>query len=390
MAMIEETPVTAPARFVVEGNDLLLLPDGEERLRVLLKLIAGAKQRLDLYYYIFSNDACGQEIMDALIEACNRHVKVTLMVDAFGSAKTPQAFFDQLSQAGGRFAWFGARRSLRYLIRNHQKMAIADGRSALIGGFNCELLYFSSATERMAWCDLGLLVKGPVAKTLEGWFDELARWSIDRGQRFRHLRRLVREWKPGNAKVSWLIGGPTRFLNSWARHVKHDLNSSKRLDLVAAYFSPSPSILRRIRSIAQRGDARLITPERSDNSATIGAARHLYRRLLGADVRIYEYLPQKLHMKLIVIDDIVYVGSANFDMRSLFINLELMLRVEDKAFAAHARALVDKLEEQSVEIDRQRYSAMSSPWSRMRWWVDFLLVGVLDYTVTRRLNFRRR
>src|SRR5690606_28936471 len=103
----------------------------------------------------------------------------------------------------------------------------------------------------------------------------------------------------------------------------------------------------------------------------------------------FEYQPQKLHMKLIVIDNIVYVGSANFDMRSLFLNLELMLRVEDEGFAAEARALVDGLTEQSARIDGRAYGALSSPLSRLRWWIDYLLVGVLDYTVTRRLNFRK-
>ena len=42
-------------------------------------------------------------------------------------------------------------------------------------------------------------------------------------------------------------------------------------------------------------------------------------------------------MKLVVVDDAVYIGSANFDIRSLFINVEMMLRIEDKDFAAHAR-----------------------------------------------------
>jgi cardiolipin synthase len=95
-------------------------------------------------------------------------------------------------------------------------------------------------------------------------------------------------------------------------------------------------------------------------------------------------------MKLIVIDDIVYVGSANFDMRSLFINLELMLRIKDAAFAAEARVLVDGLAAQSDAVDERAYAALSSPFARLRWWIDYLLVGVLDYTVTRRLNFRRR
>ncbi|WP_436424588.1 phospholipase D-like domain-containing protein, partial [Enterococcus faecium] len=70
-------------------------------------------------------------------------------------------------------------------------------------------------------------------------------------------------------------------------------------------------------------------------------ARFTYAGLLRKHVEIYEYQPTKLHTKLYVIDDAVYVGSANFDMRSLFINLELMLRIEDAAFADHVRGYVE-------------------------------------------------
>ncbi|WP_395236966.1 phospholipase D-like domain-containing protein, partial [Salmonella sp. ZJHZ21_0184] len=74
---------------------------------------------------------------------------------------------------------------------------------------------------------------------------------------------------------------------------------------------------------------------------TIAAARFTYAGLLRKGVALYDYLPTKLHTKLYVIDDVVYVGSANFDMRSLFINMELMLRVHDAAFAAHVRRYIE-------------------------------------------------
>ncbi len=386
----ELEPVIEPTRHVVDGNELVFVPGGEERLEALIGLIDGAHRQLDIYYYIFAKDACGERVADALIEARNRGVAVTLMVDAFGSALTPVDFFETLVEAGVRFAYFGARRSTRYLIRNHQKMVIADSRRVLVGGFNCERSYFGACDEALAWCDLGLLVEGPLVAQLQRWFDELASWTFDSQQRYWQLGRMIRKWKPGKGKAVWLIGGPTRYPNSWTRNVNADLQAGRQLDLVAAYFSPSRAMINRINRIARRGVARVVTAMKSDNRATIGAARHLYRRMLAAGVGVFEYRPQKLHMKLIVIDDIVYVGSANFDMRSLFINLELMLRVEDAGFAEEARALVDMMTAHSRDIDEQTYRIMSSPLRRLVWWFDYLLVGVLDYTVTRRLNFRRK
>ena len=158
--------------------------------------------------------------------------------------------------------------------------------------------------------------------------------------------------------------------------------------MVAAYFSPSTGMLRRIRHIARRGEVQLVMASKSDNTATVSAARYLYKKLLGAGARIWEYQPCKLHMKLIVIDDAVYIGSANFDMRSLFINLELMLRIEDKDFAETMRGFIAGRQAESAEItaayERRHFSGLS----RLNGWLSYLLVGTLDYTVTRRLNFR--
>jgi len=117
------------------------------------------------------------------------------------------------------------------------------------------------------------------------------------------------------------------------RAVSNDLIAGTRLDMIMAYFSPAVRLLARIGRIAKKGETRLLLAAKSDNGATIGASRILYGRLLKRGARIWEFSPCKLHTKLIVLDDAVYVGSANFDMRSLYINLEIMLRIEDKALA---------------------------------------------------------
>src|SRR3546814_18077251 len=111
---------------------------------------------------------------------------------------------------------------------------------------------------------------------------------------------------------------------------------------------------------------RIITAGKSDNNATIAAARFTYAGLLRNGVEVYEYQPTKLHTKLYVIDDAVHVGSANFDVRSLFLNLELMLRIALPAFAAHFRAyvaheLADRSEERRVGKEGVR--TVSSRWS---------------------------
>ena len=109
--------------------------------------------------------------------------------------------------------------------------------------------------------------------------------------------------------------------------------------MIAAYFAPPWGMLKRIARVGAKGRARLVTAAKSDNTATIGAARFTYNQLLKRGVEIYEYQRTKLHTKLMVFDDVVHIGSANFDIRSLYLNLEMMLRVDDAEFASLMRAL---------------------------------------------------
>jgi cardiolipin synthase len=160
-----------------------------------------------------------------------------------------------------------------------------------------------------------------------------------------------------------------------------------RLDIVSAYFSPPRSFLRRIGRLGDRGRVRVITAGKSDNNSTIGAARHNYARMLRHRVEMYEYQPARLHTKLSVLDEMVYIGSANFDFRSAYINLEIMLRIEDRAFADMMRGYFERELALSEPITPELHARRATLLRRLRWTIAHWLVTSMDYTVTRRLNF---
>lgn len=379
---IWEDPV--PFKAEAQGLSFTFYPSGKDRLERLLSLIDGAKDSLKLCFYIFANDDAGEAVRDALVKAANRNVEVTLIVDGFG-AGAEDSFFAELADAGGRYTRFSPRWSQRYLIRNHQKMVIADDKTAMIGGFNVEHDYFAPPEEN-GWHDLGLTLKGDAVEGLVSWFDRLEQWTADPKANWRAMYRMIRQWDAGSGSVRWLIGGPTRGWSSWAKCVGNDLRQGKQLDMMMAYFSPSPSLLRRIGRISKYGEARLVMAGKSDNGATLGATRALYGYLLKRDAQIYEFQPCKLHAKMIVLDDAVYVGSANFDMRSLFLNLELVLRIEDKQLADTMRAYLAKHVTASEHITAESHRRNATFGKRIKWAISWFLVTVVDYTVTRRLN----
>jgi cardiolipin synthase len=370
----------------VAGNRLSLLIEGPERLDALIALIDGAERTLRLLFYIYAADGAGARVRDALDRAVRRGVAVTLIIDAFGSA-ADDAFFETLSADGATVCRFRPRYGRRYLLRNHQKLALADEARVIIGGFNIEDDYFGTAADR-SWRDLGLLVDGPAATRLVGYYDALAAWTVGPSISSRPLRGALERLSEPAGQVRWLLGGPARRLSPWALSVKDDMKHSRRLDMIAAYFAPNPRMLRRVEGVAKGGGtARVLTAAKSDNNATIGAARHCYNRLLRRGVRVFEYQPTKLHTKLFVIGDVVHIGSANFDMRSLYLNLELMLRIDDAAFAARLRAYFEGELARSTEITREAHRARSGVLDRIKWAIAYFVVAVVDYGVARRLNF---
>jgi cardiolipin synthase len=110
------------------------------------------------------------------------------------------------------------------------------------------------------------------------------------------------------------------------------------------------------------------------------AGQSLYRRLLKAGAEIYEYTPQILHAKLFVVDDTVYVGSANLDPRSLSINYEVMLRFQDAQMASEAREIFGNTLRHCRRVDPAEWRRSRTFWTRFKErWAYFLLTRIDPY-----------
>jgi len=373
-----------PFRIAAQDHSFTFYPGGADRLAALIDLIASARERLEVFYYLFDDDESGTRVRDALVAAARRGVAVHLIVDAFGN-DAGAGFFAPLRAAGGRFAEFSPKWGTRYLVRNHQKFAIADGARVMTGGANVSDHYFAPP-EANGWCDLSVLVEGPVAAQFVRWFALLAEWTENeaRGRvaQLRRLRDIVKDWDGGSGPVRLLVGGPLVRRGHWAWALRQDLARARRLDTVTAYFSPPRSFRRQIARVARRGAVRMVMAGKSDIAAAIDMARLQYGQLLRAGVRLFEFQPCKLHMKLLVVDGASYVGSANLDKRSLRINVELMLRIEDEALAARLRALIDHLEAASEPVTLKWYAEHATLLARLRWGIAYWL-NLADYRVSR-------
>jgi cardiolipin synthase len=379
-------PTREPIRAEIAGNRLELIESGVDRFTMLLELIAGAERSIRMLMYMFNPDEDGDAVRNALTQAAQRGVAVKLLIDGFGSAATP-SFFTDLGEAGGEHCVFNPTWGRRYLLRNHQKLIVIDDKTVLIGGANIDATYLEDRGAKH-WRDLWLRLDGPEAALPGRYFDTLFRWSKRPKPTLRSLRRLVGEYAEWRGPLQWKFSGPLSVRNSWWRSICRDMKNARRLDMIFAYFAPPGAMIRRIGRVGRRGRARIVNAAKSDNIATIAAARHSYSRLLRRHVEIYEYQPAKLHTKLAIVDDVVHIGSSNFDYRSFYINLEVMLRIADRGFAEAMRGYFERELQNCRWITPEVHARRATLWRRVKWAVSHFLVNVTDYTVTRRLNFR--
>lgn len=375
--------------FTVDGHEGRLVTGGEERRELILELIEGAQKRLQLVFYDMADDEQGLRIRDALAAALERGVEVSLMIDGFGliDLKDEEKFFAPIKEHGGDVLVMNPSFGRRYFLRNHQKIVVIDHERCLIGGANLAHDYLSD-DEETCWRDLWLLLVGPQAAHLGDYVDALWGFAHSDKRRFGELSDIVAEYSQIDGPLQWKLSGPWPRHTPWPTDFVRDLWKAKAVDIVAAYFSPPKSLKRRLWRVADRGgDVRLLSAAKSDNSATIAAARFTYGQLLAKGVEVFEYQRCKLHTKLAIIDDVVFIGSSNFDFRSLFINMELMLRIKDKRVADQFRAYVSGELEDAEHITRAVYKERASLWRRIIWRMSNFLVTTMDYTVSRRLNF---
>jgi cardiolipin synthase len=106
----------------------------------------------------------------------------------------------------------------------------------------------------------------------------------------------------------------------------------RRVLMVTPYFIPDATLLMALTLAARRGVLiDIILPRRSNHRLADVARHRPLRDLAAAGARLW-LEPYMQHAKAVVVDDqVALVGSANLDLRSLFLNYELMVAFYEPA-----------------------------------------------------------
>lgn len=351
---------------------------GDALFPAMLEAIGKARRSVRLETYIFGAAGIGQRFLEELTAAARRGVSVRVLVDGFGSSGLPGGFWHPLTAAGGDVRVFNPIRFDRFGIRDHRKLMVCDDEVAFVGGFNIGAEYEGDGVTR-GWRDVGLRLTGPLAAALGRTFDRMATVAAFRRKPFARLRRAQEKRLIRSCGCEIILGGPGRGGSPLLRSLRRDLARARSVRIMVAYFMPTRRLWRGLVSAARRrAEVQLILPGRSDVALSKLATESLYGRLLRVGVRIHEYQPQMLHGKLFILDDAVYVGSANLDPRSLRLNYELMVRIEDAGVAEAARGVFQECLRHGREVNRKRWKLGRSLWTKFKQRVAHLILARLD------------
>jgi len=327
------SPLTVTESPSTDASTETIFDEGQRYFDALVEAIKRARTAVYLEVYIFDEDAVGQRVCRALIDAVQRGVIVRVVMDAVGSFGSISSVSDQLENGGVNVRVFHPlpwqlrlypksikrgnylNKSLYFLRkinrRDHRKLCVIDHQLMFTGSFNLSASHLAEYLGGGGWRDLGIQIEGPRAVVAASQFDAV--W--DRQE----LSITGRHYAPIFSN-----------LTSWARHRKNlafenlITEANHRIWITSAYFAPSARVIRALKqAVAKEVDVRIIVPARSDIHLFPFLTATYYEDLLGAGIKVYEYLPSVLHTKCLIADDHCVIGSTNFNHRSFLHDLEL-------------------------------------------------------------------
>ena len=356
---------------MVGGNRVRTLLNGDQSFPAMLGAIRSARRSIDFESYIYWSGRVGGEFADALSERARAGVPTHVLIDWAGSwIKSDREVLDRMRAAGVQVVMY---RPLRWYDldrinnRTHRKLLIVDGRIGFTGGIGIADQWLGHAQDKDHWRDTQVQVEGPVVAQLQAAF--LDNWIETEGRVLEGESYVPPPAPAGGQLAQAFRSSPGEGSASMRlMYLLAIAAATRSIRIANAYFVPDSLAVAMLVAARQRNvEVEIIVPGPIlDAQLVRRASRAMWGPLLEAGVRIYEYQPTMLHVKVMVVDDVwVSVGSTNFDNRSFRLNDEANLNVIDPAFAQEQTRVFDEDRGRSrqVTLEAWRHRPL---WERLR------------------------
>lgn len=344
------------------GNDITPLHSGDECMPRMLEAIRQARHSVTLASYIFEAIGIGQDFVTELGKAVKRGVQVRVMVDDAGTRYSWPPVIEALASAGVTARRFMPNRMILRLItmnlRNHRKIMVVDGCVAYTGGMNIREGNMLSRNPPHPVHDLHFEVRGPIVAQIQRVFAE--DWEFCTGETLEGATWFPPLAECGRASAIGIVDGPDEDLEVMPATFLAALNAAREEVLIMTpYFLPNPVLSSALRLCAIRGvKVTILTPSQNNIPFVAWAAQTLYPDLLHVGCRIFESPPPFDHSKFFLVDGTwAFLGSTNWDPRSLRLNFEFNLACFDPALGQRLKADLEARLAVSREITQEGLEA---------------------------------
>lgn len=344
------------------GNRVTPLQNGEEAMPRMLEAIREATTSVTIASYIFEALGIGADFVTELTAAMKRGVEVRVMVDDAGTRYSWPPVVDALQAAGVPAKRFMPNHFLLRLItmnlRNHRKIMVVDGRTAFTGGMNIREGNMLTRKPHHPVQDLHFEITGPIVAQIQRVFVE--DWAFCAGETLDGPKWFPNLDENGPASALGIVDGPDEDMEVMPAAFFAAINAAKEEILIATpYFLPTAVLMAALRLAAIRGvKVRILTPKVNNIPFVAWAAQTLYPQLLQVGCRIFESPPPFDHTKIFIVDGVwSFIGSTNWDPRSLRLNFEFNVGFYDRELATRLREIFREKRSISQEVTREALEA---------------------------------
>lgn len=291
--------------------------------------IAQAQHLIQYETYFMTPGRRADAFAEVITDRALAGVKIQLLLDHQGTSKIPRLYWRRLRNVGVEIQFFRKpnwRAPLEYNARSHRKLLIIDGEQVYIGGAGISDCWDGTefAHDTAPWADFELAYEGEVVSLLQGKF--MQNWVCTGGDI--DLREGLHAVKKTGTTALFITDNSSTLNESSIRLLMQMqmLTAQRRLWIGSPYFVPDHNTTDCLIQACRQGvDVRILTMGAATDKTMVHlASRELYGPLLRAGVKICEHQPSMMHAKFVLVDDDwVSTGSANFDPRSYFHNDEL-------------------------------------------------------------------
>ena len=351
--------------WVTEGNRVRVLHNGGRTFPAMLEAIRSATTTIDLSSYIYWPGEVESQFTEALSERAQAGVDVNVVLDGWGSAKAGPTLVGQLRDAGVHVAIFRSPHwySLHKLNnRMHRRLMVVDGRIAFAGGVGIADVWSGDAEDPEHWRETHLEIEGPAVQYVLGGF--LENWT----EATKEVLGPAHYPKPASFDDGIGLQVMRSSPKAGGTVVLHLFNAmiagaGERLWITTAFLAPGKAFVDLLIAAAQRGvDVRLLTNGPNiDKEVVRQVGQRCYGPLLAGGVRIFEYQRTMLHSKVVIADGWANVGSSNLDHRSMGLDDEVNVAVDDPRVVGElARDFLDDLDaSKEFDLDRWRQRSLA-------------------------------